>query len=699
MSEALKQIFQQKPKRITLFLSLILAVIFFSLFLKYNKNWIYPWKASMDEMVKISSVGNGFIDLDADNELERALFKNNMGYPAIAFYELNRDFIDVIKIPGKWMTPEAEFLLDDLDSDGYGEIYTITIRNDSILLNAYEPLGDEGHFLQNIFLDVCPKANGLNHIRTAMFFSYDTDSDGNKEILMLIMAGYSKSPRKIYRYDPVRKKLDKSPDWGAAFNRVDLLDINDDGKMEFIFGTTSLENFSDEDTILYKDTQSWILGLNHNLDSVIIEIEFPDHRRSISCIPKKVNGKNLIYAINYSFIQNNSILEIYDLEGNLISQRDSFHFRLDFLNTFFNELESPVLHKDFRNYYIYDNDFNHKRTIENLGNFMIYSSRRSYISEKNILFFHNKNEINITDSKFNLTGRLMIENSDPGMERNFYLIGNKDPNHFEYAVIDRDGNMNIISLSRNFIYNFRILIYSFLFVLFFLVSLLFFIIQNYFSERKVINQLKISSLQLQSIQNQLQPHFTFNVLNNIAALLKLGKNNAAYEYLVDFSGMLRTVLINTEKTHWKLKNELDFVKSYIKMENLRFNDKFNFELETEHKMLKEYYVPKLMLQSFVENSVKHGLVHKKEDCFLKIGVYEELKHIKLIVEDNGIGRKESSKIRNFGTRKGIKIIDEYIQSYNLFHQVHFSISVEDLCDKNSKPVGTRVKLLIPKNYG
>ena len=127
-------------------------------------------------------------------------------------------------------------------------------------------------------------------------------------------------------------------------------------------------------------------------------------------------------------------------------------------------------------------------------------------------------------------------------------------------------------------------------------------------KRKRILNNRLLTLQLQGIKAQLDPHFTFNTLNSIASLIYLEDRHAAYDYMRKFTQLLRSMLNDAEKIYRNLGEEIDFVTTYLELEKLRFGEKFNYEIEIGEGVNKLEQVPKLVLQTFTENAVKHGIM-------------------------------------------------------------------------------------------
>ena len=223
-------------------------------------------------------------------------------------------------------------------------------------------------------------------------------------------------------------------------------------------------------------------------------------------------------------------------------------------------------------------------------------------------------------------------------------------------------------------------------------------LQVYFYSRRFINEQTISELQLQTVQNQLQPHFTFNVLNTIGAMIYRDRKEEAYRYLNSFSDILRSVLISRSSAEWSLREELRFINTYIEMENLRFDNKFTYLPSIEKEPDLNRLVPKLAVQSLVENAIQHGLLPREGQCVLELSVCRDGDHMRIRVEDNGIGRKAATGLQRSSNGLGSQIFSDFMEVYNRTSRIRFKMITEDLYAGNGDPSGTRVDLFVPADF-
>lgn len=164
--------------------------------------------------------------------------------------------------------------------------------------------------------------------------------------------------------------------------------------------------------------------------------------------------------------------------------------------------------------------------------------------------------------------------------------------------------------------------------------------------------------ELSALKMQLQPHFLFNTLNSIAGLMH-GNIDLADEMLARLGSFLRLTLETTRSQLVLLKNELDFVRHYLAIEEIRFQERLRIEWQVDEKMSDEY-VPSLILQPLVENAIKHGIRNTVGEAILRISVSCEDGVLVLGVFDNGPGMVDSppTQASGIGLANTRKRLDE-----------------------------------------
>jgi len=161
-----------------------------------------------------------------------------------------------------------------------------------------------------------------------------------------------------------------------------------------------------------------------------------------------------------------------------------------------------------------------------------------------------------------------------------------------------------------------------------------------------------------------------------------------------FTQMLRVMLNDAERLYRSLGEEIEFVITYLDLEKLRFGNKFNYFIDIREGVTQKEQVPKLVLQTFAENSIKHGLMPCSDGGVLKITVMREDDYLKLSIEDNGIGREKTSG-RSTSTGKGLKLTGEFYDILNQMNNRAITHTITDLYNEKGESAGTRVDVLVP----
>jgi len=213
------------------------------------------------------------------------------------------------------------------------------------------------------------------------------------------------------------------------------------------------------------------------------------------------------------------------------------------------------------------------------------------------------------------------------------------------------------------------------------------------------NEQALQLAQLTSIRSQMNPHFIFNTMSLIQGKILNGLPNLAEKIIQDFSLLMRKILEFSQVETVSLAAELEVINRYLSIESERSQGILNYEIILAPGLDADMYnIPSLVTQPFVENSIKHGLMHKKGEKKIVINCQANEKELIICIEDNGIGRKASQLIQQKRVKKHKSFaIESYKKRFELFNslrqeKVHFSI--EDLYNERDKPIGTAVIITI-----
>lgn len=222
------------------------------------------------------------------------------------------------------------------------------------------------------------------------------------------------------------------------------------------------------------------------------------------------------------------------------------------------------------------------------------------------------------------------------------------------------------------------------------------------SKREYLQQ--INKVKDQALQLQMNPHFIFNAMNAIQSFITSGREKDATLYLAKFAKLIRLIFEYSNTNYITMESEIEFVKLYIELEQLRFNNRIKCRLKISKSVDNEKDVlltPPLLIQPLIENSFKHGLFHKVEGGELSISYDLDGDTIVMVIEDNGIGRKASRALQgemyNENRHSGLKNIEQRLEifKYNL-PSYENSLEVKDLYFEN-EACGTRATIKVTIN--
>ncbi|GAB1451540.1 sensor histidine kinase [Draconibacterium sp.] len=259
-----------------------------------------------------------------------------------------------------------------------------------------------------------------------------------------------------------------------------------------------------------------------------------------------------------------------------------------------------------------------------------------------------------------------------------------------------DGAISLIVFIPPFYYQslwFKILIFMIL------VTLIAFAFVIYTRQIRLTAKQKQDELRLESLRGQMNPHFIFNALNSINYFISNSDKISANSYIADFSRLIRNFLNNLSHEYIPFEKELESIQDYLKLEHLRFNDKFDYELKLEMENHSQISVFPGLVQPFIENAIWHG-VRGLDDRKGKIKVSFKRLDTNLIrctVEDDGIGRKQAEIQKNILPEKksrGIGIVTERLKIISEISKFQYALLIEDV-DPRKKEAGTRAIIDLP----
>lgn len=211
---------------------------------------------------------------------------------------------------------------------------------------------------------------------------------------------------------------------------------------------------------------------------------------------------------------------------------------------------------------------------------------------------------------------------------------------------------------------------------------------------------QLSELEMKALRAQMNPHFMFNAINSIQYYIVKNDSKTARVYLAKFARLIRNVLENSRKEYVLLENDLAALKLYIDMELLRMPGKFRYEIAHDESETYDCLIPPLLLQPYVENAILHGISPLPGDTgMLLIHIKTAGNKLICIIDDNGIGRKKASELKqskaSVHQSLGLSVTEERLNLMGNLNRSETSILTEDKSDEQGHPAGTKITLTIP----
>jgi len=604
--------------------------------------------------------------------------------------------INISGKPGKYLQ-EAAFT-GDYDGNSLDELYVLLHRNDSLFLNVIEPYG-KGHFVRDQFIEKVKsgKAGYDYSIRATQL--YDTDLDGHKEYIFMVSAGFSIHPRALFVYNLTSNTLKKTGHLGTNVHNFKISDLNSDGKPEYSISSFASSNMRDT-TIAYHDHSAYIFILDENLKPLFPVREFKGATRFIRTFPIQFGEKHyycVFHKCDARFKEVGYYFYLLDTAGTCVKKRSYKHKnKEDYLsmlpqvqngkhgvlilkgnNTVYTINESLDLIKitdcEERVGYLGNIDMNQDGDIEK-----VFISR-----EGRYLYVYNDKIRNPIKTQIKCIPQVM----------KYALVKGKYKNPSLYL---RCGNQ-WFDIIYHQIHYYHLKILGALSGIYMVLWMFVFFIQKMTATRD-LRRKKMAELQLTSWKNQLDPHFTFNTLNSVGAVILSEERYEAYDFFTKFTKLMRHALESSSKVSVSLDQELKFIELYLQLERFRFKNRFSYSIVVADDVNVRIQIPKMLMQTYVENAVRHGLLDRELGGELLIKIYKTGKNTVFQIEDNGVGRKVSSQKENLGNGVGMKLMKAYFRLLNSVNDKTIKLRILDRNENEIEYPGTIVYIILPDGF-
>lgn len=221
------------------------------------------------------------------------------------------------------------------------------------------------------------------------------------------------------------------------------------------------------------------------------------------------------------------------------------------------------------------------------------------------------------------------------------------------------------------------------------------------AQKTIEAEKKATESELKALKSQMNPHFIFNALSGIQDQFMYGDKAIANEQMGNFTYLTRQILNVSGKKQILIATEIEILSKYLELEKMRFKTDFEYQINLSETIDEDYHeIPPMLIQPFVENSIKHGLLHK--NGLKKVSIHFELdpneEYIICTIEDNGIGRTKSAEIKANSQIKHEAFSTQSIEDRLLLlnENLHLQnlITYEDILE-NNLVMGTKVTINIP----
>lgn len=244
------------------------------------------------------------------------------------------------------------------------------------------------------------------------------------------------------------------------------------------------------------------------------------------------------------------------------------------------------------------------------------------------------------------------------------------------------------------------ILFSALFVLLF-CGIAFLIYNRTQLKKRLTLEKELAIYEQKALHLQMNPHFIFNCLGSISSFIVKNSTQAAIKYLAKFSKLMRLTLEYSKESLIPIHKEIESLQNYLELEQLRFNDSFQFEINKCKDIEDDVALPPLLLQPFIENAIIHGMNPKVNTGLIVLDFYIENESLVCVVTDNGIGINKSKAMKekkvSMHKSMALDITRKRLEMMETATSKEAKVSIEEIVE-NGNVMGTRAMLILPLQY-
>ena len=561
------------------------------------------------------------------------------------------------------------------DGNKMDELYIPTAVGDSLFLHIFEN-PKYGVARKAIFLDTALRHKGVMNLDVVPWSFEDLNGDGYKELTLSVMNSYPVYPRRIYRVDIKNETVTASPS-----TCINIFPLN--GRSDFNYQNAGgfnpvYGNYKLHMDIPYPDTCGYAFVLNDklqfNFDPIPLYL-YPGEGRNavwknqlISAFTSAINKDSAI--VQWRNPQTGKLLGETIIPGSnphistegkhleIVTDNSVHYFDADQNLLKIKNLQFPAAMRRF------NADINKDGEREH---FMLeYESNRGFLISED---WSHKQYLNI------------------GKDRYYYVYKREMGDNNAQMVVKANDQMHYYQYSRNPYSWLQWPFYGLLFAGSSGISMLVFRLFQRNIEKRYRKEQQMTQLQMLSIKNQVEPHFTLNALDSIEWMYRNQEGKKAARYLEKLTRLIHQTVLNSENFEISLFEELDFCRNYCELEKLR-DPEFTYDISVSEEVdLFKLKIPRQLLFIQVENAIKHALRPKFSEKVLQINIRRQGEKILVIISDNGNPNPNSKA--SYSTGKGLKITSELLSLYQQTRKQNIRFQ------RNSDADGTTISLAIP----
>lgn len=637
-----------------------------------------------------------YFDLDGNGTDEQIISTvNARDNHAVKVRTWDGSNIEQYNLKGELNGEGGQIAISDYNRDGIADILALSRVEDTLYLSYFPFELGKKPVIRNKMITTIDRTDGKVDFNSHLYIS-DMNGDGYNDALVNVKAGFSLQPRQIFCYDIVNDSSWASPVSGNI-GGLHITQLDNDKFPEILMNCSSTGNIPAHMEIPYRDSSAWLMAFDHNLEFLFEPVEFKGYGSQIKTAPFRSKEKDiiLVFFSDKSYRKACSELLLYDLEGNLLKSHP-----IEFTNCI--DLSLKGITPDHPDFLLVDRRFlysmNDKLKLirrKDLGDGSFTPVR---LQNDNLPFGISYALISRTENILLMLNDKLEEVLQIGFPFNIDKVkvqsvkGAGIPGN---TLSVESGGINVIlQIKANTYYQYRFFLIALLYLLILGFVILIARLQRVRLKKKYELENQMHELQLKAIKSQMDPHFTFNALNSISSVIFKEDKDTAYTYFNKFSKLVRLTLEDSNKISRTLEEELEFVENYLELEKFRFKDRLIYEIDVAKDINMNMLIPRMIIQTFAENAVKHGILPKKTRGHLSIKLFRTINHLEIELTDDGVGRKASMAQSKGKIKRGLKIIDEMIELYLKLEGKRINYKITDLIE-DGKSNGVRVNVFIP----